>query len=142
MTPLQRTLHIVAIGQLIARFYDCLDGGRHEELVGLMATDGTWLRRGIVLQGRDAVREALRQRPVTITTRQAVTNLIVDFPAHNCAEASYYLTAFHHDAEAAPALPVPMDHPLHVARYVAKFRAHDSDWLIQDVRGISTFRRT
>lgn len=141
MTPLERTTHIVAIQQLIARFYDYLDGGRHEELVSLMAPDGTWLRRNIVLQGRDAVREALRQRPITVTTRQAVTNLIVDLAAHDRADASYYLIAFHHDAEAAPVLPVPMDHPLHVARYVAKLTAHGSDWLIQDVRGVPTFRR-
>jgi len=141
MTPLERTVHIVAIQQVIARFYDCLDGGRYEELVNLMAPDATWLRRNIVLRGRDAVRDALRRRPVTITTRQAVTNLIVDFPDPHRAAASYYLTAFHHDAEAAPTLPVPMDHPLHVARYVAKLTTCESDWLIQDVRGVSTFRR-
>jgi len=44
MTPLERTVHIVAIQQVIARFYDCLDGGRYEELVNLMAPDATWLR--------------------------------------------------------------------------------------------------
>ena len=141
MTPLERAVHIVAIGQVIARFYDCLDGARHDELVGLMAADATWLRRGIVLQGRDRVREALRLRPVTVTTRQAVTNLVVDFPADDRAEATYYLTAFHHDAEATPTLPVPMDHPLHVARYVAKLSVHDETWLIQDIRGEPTFRR-
>jgi hypothetical protein len=141
MTPFERTIHIVAINQLIARFYDCLDGGRHEELLHLIAPDGTWLRRNIVLQGRDAVREALRQRPVTVTTRQAVSNLIVGFPAQDRAEATYYLTAFHHDAEATPTLPVPMDHPLHVARYVVKLTAHENDWLIHDLRGVSTFRR-
>jgi len=133
--------HIVAIQQVIARFYHYLDGGRHDDLVALMAPDGTWLRRNAVLRGRAMVREALRQRPATVTTRQLVSNLIVDFPAAETADATYYLTAFHHDADAPPTLPVPIDHPLHVARYAARLTLREAVWQIQDVRGVPTFRR-
>src|SRR5882724_12776568 len=68
----------VAVSDLLHRLFFNLDEQRYSQVAELFAPDGVWHRQGEQLQGRDAVRQALEQRPAGLKTRHLVSNTIVE----------------------------------------------------------------
>lgn len=88
--------------RLLIRFFNAFDAFRYDEMAAMFAPDGVWHRQGKALTGRDAIRAALRERSTTQTVRHVVTNIDVTVSGADRAEFLFYLTAYAHDAGAAP----------------------------------------
>lgn len=59
--------------ELCNAFAYCLDRGAFEDLAGLFTPDGVWVRHGVELHGRQAILEAMSQRPPDALTRHVTT---------------------------------------------------------------------
>ncbi len=129
------------VEDVIFRFFLHLDEQEYDELSGLMAPTGTWLRNGALLKGPEGVREAMRSRPAGFTTRHLITNIVVDIEGEDHAEATYYMTVFVHSGEARPSGPVKMDVPMHVSVFRQKFVRIPQGWRIAELSGTATFHR-
>jgi len=61
--------------KLCHAFAHAIDAGDFERVVSLFTPDGTFLREGVQLKGRDGMREAFRHRP-NVTTVHMVSNFL------------------------------------------------------------------
>jgi ketosteroid isomerase-like protein len=61
--------------KLCHAFAHAIDAGDFERVVNCFTLDGTFLREGHLLKGRDAMREAFRHRP-SVTTVHLVSNFL------------------------------------------------------------------
>ncbi|MFM0284489.1 nuclear transport factor 2 family protein [Paraburkholderia sediminicola] len=128
-----------ALTLLVNRFFVCLDDRRYADLAGLFAASGVWHRQGVALEGPEKICEALQTRPVSLTTRHLVTNVVPVVESADMAQAAMYVTVFADDGPQATG-PLPMALPLQIGDYRARFVLRD-EWRIAELRGESTFRR-
>jgi len=63
--------------QLLIRFYGLLDEKRYEEMAGLFADDGVWVRLGKELVGGPAIVAAMAERDDWLTAH-LVSNIRID----------------------------------------------------------------
>jgi 3-phenylpropionate/cinnamic acid dioxygenase small subunit len=66
-----------ACQQHLLRFFQMLDANDYDAVVGLFEADATWQRPGASIQGHEAIRAALQERPANRVTRHVVTNMLV-----------------------------------------------------------------
>jgi hypothetical protein len=130
-----------AVRDVILRFFLHLDEKEYDQLVKLLAPDGTWLRNGTLLTGPDAVLETMHRRPPGFTTRHLITNILVQPTDEQHAAATYYGTVFAHIGHAQPTGPVPIELPVHVSIFRQKMVLRESEWLIAGLSGDATFHR-
>ena len=71
-----------------------IDHGEFEEVVNLWTPDGVFDRLGEVLQGQEAIRTAMRDRP-KVTTRHVFTNFHFHRIEEDEAEATVLCMSFH-----------------------------------------------
>lgn len=62
---------------LVVASYSLMDHGDYDGCADLFAPDATWVRGGKPVQGRQAIRQALDQRPADQISRHIVTNVMV-----------------------------------------------------------------
>jgi hypothetical protein len=79
--------------QLISRFSHYIDSGRYQELALLFTEDGIFDRVGQVLNGRDAILEAMRNRH-SFLTRHMVSNVLFTHIDAQEARATMYVANF------------------------------------------------
>ncbi|OZI16259.1 hypothetical protein CAL18_16075 [Bordetella genomosp. 7] len=92
-----------ALASVVCEFFSALDTRNHEQAAALMARDGTWVRQGAELKGRDAVLKALEQRDPQRATAHVVSNLRVESAEPGRARVRFYMTAY----ETRPGVSVP-----------------------------------
>jgi hypothetical protein len=129
------------IEHMIFRFFLYLDEQEYDRLSSLMAPTGTWLRNNVLLRGPEAVREAMRSRPVGFTTRHLITNIIVDVADSDHADVTFYMTVFVHSGDEKPTAAVKMDVPMHVSIFRQKVARTSGGWRIAELSGTPTFHR-
>lgn len=85
-----------------AYFVDTRD---YQKLAALFVEDGSFERRGEVLQGRTAILDAMQARPENVITRHVCTNIRIDLQDDGSARGTCTLLLFHAVASASPAAP-------------------------------------
>jgi uncharacterized protein (TIGR02246 family) len=77
-----------ACEKLAIASYSLMDQGRYEETAALFTEDAVWVRGGKPVAGRQAILDALRQRPETDLSRHLVTNVLVQVASERDATAT------------------------------------------------------
>jgi hypothetical protein len=67
-----------------------LDHKEYPELVALFAPNGTFVRTGVRLEGREAILATMRQRPAEQFTRHITTNFHFTYVGDDTARAVFY----------------------------------------------------
>jgi len=117
--------------QLLIRFYGLLDEKRYEELAGLFADDGVWVRLGKELVGGAAILAAMAERDDWLTAH-LVSNIRIDIIDSDTVETTQYVTLYRHEGRGADAGPTPVAPPIGILRH--------RDWLAREA-GIWKFKR-
>jgi ketosteroid isomerase-like protein len=68
---------ILRCSQLVTGSYALMDLGDYDGCAALFCEDATWVRGGMPVTGRDAIRAALDLRPVDLISRHLITNIFV-----------------------------------------------------------------
>lgn len=140
MTTGTNTMLTVACMDVIHRFYCSLDAGDYDTLVEQMSPDGVWERQGKKLEGRPAIRDALRQRGDGVTTAHLVQNLVVDRTDEHSAVASMYVVVLRHEG-AGPGDKPPATPPIRAVQRVRdELVLTDRGWRIARKTGHPIFR--
>jgi ketosteroid isomerase-like protein len=77
-----------ACEKLAIASYSLMDQGRYEETAALFTEDAVWVRGGKPVAGRQAILDALRQRPESDLSRHLVTNVLVRLASEREASAT------------------------------------------------------
>jgi hypothetical protein len=78
------------------------------------------------LKGPIEIGAALAKRPKDLTTVHVITNLLVDAPANDTAQATFCVIVFAHQGETGGT--PPLNGPRQIARYNATIVSQDGDW--------------
>jgi len=68
---------LLACERLVIASYSLMDHGDYDGCAALFAPDALWVRGGKPVEGREAIRQSLDQRPASHATRHIVTNVLV-----------------------------------------------------------------
>lgn len=82
------------LASVVCQFFSALDTRSHQQAAALMAREGTWVRQGVELVGREAVLKALEQRDPQRATAHLVSNLRVESADQTRARVRFYMTAY------------------------------------------------
>lgn len=123
----------------VARFFLALDTGNAEALVALMHPQGTWMRRGVALDGHAAIRAMMLGRQADRVIRHVVTNAIVDDIGRELLVRTY-VTAF--SGPVAVDGPAPMAGAGTVFDFEHRLLRCADDWLITSVSSKPILRRS
>jgi hypothetical protein len=97
--------------QLLVKFYNLLDEKRYEDLTGLFAEDGVWVRLGEELKGPAGILEAMREREDWLTAH-LVSNIQITILDPNTVETCQYVTLYriegHEPAKGPASVVLPM----------------------------------
>jgi ketosteroid isomerase-like protein len=139
MDELHQAARILGAQQAVLRFYAALDRSDYEGVASGMAPDGIWHRQGKALQGPDAVRAALQERPPGRVTAHLVQNLVIKLDGDHEASAHYLTLVYRHDGTAGAEGPVPLGTPLSIAEGTDRMRQQDGTWLVVERRSRRLF---
>ena len=139
MDELRAAALILGAQQAVLRFYAALDRSDYEGVASGMAPDGVWHRQGKALQGPDAVRAALQERPAGRVTAHLVQNLVIELEGEDEASARYLTLVYRHDGAADAEGPAPLGTPLSIAAGTDRLRRQDGAWLVVERRSRRLF---
>lgn len=108
MSPNEHLQVIIECQQHIHGFYAALDAGDAEAVSQAFAESGVWHRQGAVLQGPQAVRAALADRPAQRVSAHLVNNLVVTPVSATEATAGYLTLVFRNDGPHAAGAPAEL----------------------------------
>jgi uncharacterized protein (TIGR02246 family) len=120
--------------QVVQKFYHCLDHKKYDEMADLFAEDGTWVRLGKPLQGRENIRKAMRERESWLTAH-LVSNLHVTVIDADHAETMQYITLYRHegvDTGGGKVAAQPVVLPLAVLRHRDRLVRERGTWKIHN----------
>jgi uncharacterized protein (TIGR02246 family) len=126
--------------KLIATYALAADHHDAERFVGIFAADGAWIRpTGAVVQGHDALRAFMLQRPRSVLSRHVSTNAVVDVLGPDAARGISYATVFKQDGHEGG--PAPIGLPDSLVEYHDDFIRTPAGWRIARRRAQQIFRR-
>lgn len=118
-----------------------IDFRDYDAFVELFAEDAV-LEAGAALEGKAAIREALRKRPDELRSRHVLTNIfIVPLDARSARGISYLTLYRHVGKESLEAAPVAFDGPAAVGHYEDRFVLTAQGWRIARRKLHLAFRR-
>ncbi len=124
---------LAAAPSLLARLFMGLDGHDYDALTNCFAPDGSWLRQGKTLSGREQLRKVLSEtKPATRTTIHVVSNVCIDRQTADSGLGRFYLTVYRHDSDSPPPYPVPV--PKNLGLCKIEYRLVDGTWLVQHMQ--------
>ena len=126
--------------KLIATYAVAADRHDEDRFVGIFTEDGAWIRPKASLQGHEALRAFMRQRPRAPVVRHVSTNALVDVTGPDTARGISYATVYRHDGDAAG--EAPLAGPESIVEYHDEFVRTPAGWRIRSRRSISIFRRS
>lgn len=128
------------LSQALHRFFHDLDERRYDAMLEQFTDDCRWLRQGKWLEGKAAVREALRARAADIDTRHVMTNAWVRSLGGDGAVLEAYMTAYRYPATAAGAAVPTIPNPLRFNLTSTVFRRDAAlGWRIAEQRMVTAF---
>lgn len=130
----------LACQRLIAAFAYHVDHRGADGAANVFAQDGTFERRGDVLQGREAIRASIQKRPAHVLTRHLCSPPHVEvIDAHN-ARAVTPFTLYRGEQQADAPNPIPVvPVPELVGEYEDSFQLTPEGWRIKARRAIVIF---
>ena len=115
-------------------FFRDLDDNAYDSLAGRMAPDGVGHRQGMVLNGREAVLQALSTRSKTMRIHHLIANLLADVvDEHRCVMRAYMLVV-RHDAGRPITGPAPLAGIENIRTTHVDLARRDGRWLISLMR--------
>jgi hypothetical protein len=116
-------------GRLPTAYAVFIDFRRFDELCDLFTENAVLDLDGWVLNGREAIRAYMFQRPKTRTTRHAVSNILVEVPGPTHAKGTTYVTSFRFDAaDENPRTRIPFDGPFFMGNYDDEYVLEGGVW--------------
>jgi uncharacterized protein (TIGR02246 family) len=129
----QDCLKLIAVYALAADHHDA------ERFVGIFAPDAQWIRpTGAVIQGHDALRAFMLQRPRSVLSRHVSTNAVVDVLGPDTAHGISYATVYKHEGHEGGS--APLGGPESIVEYHDDFIRTQAGWRIVTRRAHSIFR--
>lgn len=108
----------------------------------LFAEDGE-LDAGQLLQGRQAIAEAIARRPYELRSRHVLSNIFIDVLSATEARGISYLTLYrHHGPESLEGAPVDFQGPAAVGHYEDRFAKTADGWKFKRRKLHLAFRRS
>lgn len=121
--------------QAVIGFFNCLDGGKFDQMVSRFSPDGRWIRAtGAVLEGHRAVLNAMNERPATVQSRHLVSNFEFEFLDGQTARSQCCVTVYRIDGKAGNSDPAPM-----VYTFKNEFKLRNGEWKIELHQGHRAF---
>ena len=130
-TSCQKLVHAFAIG---------VDKQDADMVAGLFLPKGRFVRKDLVLEGSNKIKELLLKLPESRVTRHICANTVVDVKDSNNASGVSYFTLFDGERVDQDA-PLPLKLPLVVGEYHDTFQRTEHGWLIAERRSVAVFRR-
>ena len=127
-----------ACARLMTGCYTLMDLGRYDAVARLFTDDGVWVRGGVPVEGRQAIRAALEKRPEGVASRHLISNIVVTIVGDGEAEAVGYFLPLRAqvDADGVGVLP-PFTM---VGDLEAQFRREDGAWRVTLLRPRPVFK--
>ena len=126
------------LSERVYQFWRTLDLGEYHKTVSLLAANCIW-HREVVLQGQDAILNALESRPANMLTRHQINNLRIiwdDVPT-----AQFLITTFGAIANKSVAAIPDCGGPAAVVDVEMRFTEIDKHYLITEIRNQLIFLR-
>jgi hypothetical protein len=114
---------------VLAKFFNCLDDRRMEELAALMAPDGVWVRQGRELRGPAMVLEAMTKRSPTVNTRHLLSNQELTASEADCVQGRFVAAVYSHDS-GEPQAVAKLELPRSIVVFEAKLGRTSEGWRI------------
>ncbi|HEY0296381.1 MAG TPA: nuclear transport factor 2 family protein [Bordetella sp.] len=119
--------------QVMGLFRD-LDENRYESLAARFAPAGVWHRQGKILQGRQAIVQALNLRSRTQRIHHLIVNLVADrADSGRCALRGYMLVV-RYDGGSPLAGPAPLSGIENIRTTHIELSKSDGQWLVEQMR--------
>jgi len=115
--------------QIMGLFRD-LDENRYESLAARFAPAGVWHRQGKVLQGRDAIVQALELRSRTQRIHHLITNLAADVVEADRCVMRGYMSVVRHDSGVPLTGPAPLSGIENIRTTHVELAKTDGRWLV------------
>lgn len=122
--------------ELVNRATYLMDHHLADAFAALFTIDGSFLPPaeypdGQAMEGREAIRAALRSRPASLITRHVSSNLRLESATADRMVATHYFTHFRDTCETGKTLPLPIEGTMRsVGEYRDEFVRVDGQWLI------------
>ena len=126
------------ISKIVYNFWRALDLGEHDRAASLLTADCVWYRE-VILQGREAILEALQQRPANMLTRHQVTNLMI--VGDDASTAEFLVTTFGTMVSEGQAGPPDCGTPAVIVDVAMRFECVEDQNLICEIRNHLVFLR-
>ena len=129
MDALEKVAAEFPCAALIARFFNCLDDRKMEELADLMAPDGVWVRQGRDLRGPAMVLDAMCQRSPTFNTRHLISNQELTASDADHVQGRFVVTLYGHDSGESQAV-AQLELPRRIIVFEVKLSRTSDNWRI------------
>ena len=116
--------------QVMHEMFHALDTANYERLVKTFVPDGTLLRQGELLQGRNQIMNAMQKRSTTQRIRHVISNTFIDSQAAGLMHLVAYMTAYRFDDGTLHTGPVAISRPFRMSIVHASMRPQDDSWQI------------
>ncbi len=116
--------------QVMHEMFHALDTANYERLVNTFEPDGTLLRQGELLQGRNQIMNAMQKRSTTQRIRHVISNTFIDSQAAGLMHLVAYMTAYRFDDGTLHTGPVAISRPFRMSIVHASMRPQDDSWQI------------
>jgi SnoaL-like protein len=119
-----------------------VDFGEYEAYLALFAEDARLDLGGDVMEGREAIRRFLAQRPRNLRSRHVFTNLMVEVIDADHARGITYLTLYRHVGdESLGAGPIDFPGPAGIGHYEDEYVRTPAGWRFASRKLHLAFRR-
>lgn len=132
----------IACRRLSVAFATRVDQNDVDGVAALFLPDGRFSRADMTLDGAEAIRIFLRDRPAQRITRHVCTNILIDVDDPERARGLTYFTLYEGTRpEELSGSPLPVQLPHTIGEYHDVFRKTKDGWRIFERRSTAIFRR-
>jgi SnoaL-like domain len=132
----EATTLLPACMQVMHQLFYFLDQFRYQDLAGLFLPEGTLLRQGQLLVGRESIVEALSKRSATQRIRHVISNAFIESESPERVQLVAYMLAYHFDNGVLPTGPADISRPYRMSTVRAAMCQSGGAWSIAEM----TFR--
>lgn len=116
--------------QVVHEMFYALDTSDYERLVHLFEPDGSLLRQGELLTGRQHIIQAMQKRSTTQRIRHVISNGFIESRASDLAHLVAYMTAYRFDDGSVHTGPVVISRAFRISVVHAAMRPVENTWQI------------
>ena len=125
--------------QVTHQLFYFLDQFRYQDLAELFLPDGTLLRQGQLLVGRESIVEALSKRSPTQRIRHVISNAFIESQSPGRAHLVAYMVAYQFDNGVLPTGPADISRPFRMSTVRAAMCQTGGAWSIAEMTFTTEF---